>query len=78
MLTTLANEKENSNAINLLHIIKILKKAGNTFLYRAGLAKAKELKQNEVRFINDISYFPEQTNDRKTLRRYTEKNVFVF
>ena len=72
-----AKTQNNSHAISLLHIIKTLKKAANALKSRVGLAPIQNIDhQKQLRFMNDLSFFPDLTNKHVFLKRYTEKNVF--
>lgn len=71
-------EEKKNNALSLLNIIKTLKKASNLFKSRAGLEPVQQMNEEEVKFMHDLSYFPEVFNRQKFLKRYTEKNVCFF
>ena len=71
-----AKTKNNNHAISLLHIIKTLKKVANALKSRVGLAPIQNIDhQKQLRFMNDLSFFPDLTNKHFFLKRYTEKNV---
>lgn len=69
------HDEKTDHVISLLHIIKTLKKAANLFKSRAGLTPVQQLSENEIAFMNDLSYFPDISSRRFFLKRYTEKNV---
>ena len=72
-----AKTKNNNHSISPLHIIKTLKKAANALKSRVGLAPIQNIDhQKQLRFMNDLSFFPDLTNKHVFLKRYTEKNVF--
>ena len=68
--------QKSGHAISLLHIIKTLKKAANTFKQKVGMTQIQNLDQKkQLKFMNDLSFFPDLTNKRFFLKRYIEKNV---
>lgn len=68
--------QKNRHAISLLHIIKTLKKAANIFKQKVGMAQIQNFEhKKQLKFMNDLSFFPDLTNKRFFLKRYTEKNV---
>ena len=71
--------EKNSHAISLLHIIKTLKKAANTFKQKVGMAQIQNLEhKKQLKFLNDLSFFPDLTNKRFFLKRYIEKKMHNF
>ena len=71
-----SKKEKTDHVISLLHIIKTLKKAANLLKSRAGISPVQQLNANEIAFMNDLSFFPDISNKRFFLKRYTEKNVF--
>lgn len=61
--------------INFLNHIRLIVKAVNVLRFRSSRRNLKGLKENQIEWIGDETFFPQKKQKIYFLKRYTETNV---
>lgn len=72
-------KRTSSAPLNLLNQIRVLIRAAKMLRFRTKFRNLKYVNVEQIKLIDDISYFPEKPQKLKYIKRFTEKNViFLF
>ena len=66
---------EKMKPINFLNHIRLIVKAVNVLRFRSSRRGLKGLKENQIEWIGDDTFFPQKKQKIYFLKRYTETNV---
>lgn len=68
-------KRTSSAPLNLLNQIRVLLRAAKMLRFRTKFRNLKYVNVEQIKLIDDISYFPEKPQKIKYIKRFTEKNV---